>query len=124
MEIESCRTCGGDGRIGNALGGSTATCPSCRGSGRRAEAAPRFHDVTKTKESHYRPAPQVHGPVGPRVPVTSEGMMLAREVGASALAEDAKARLVAEIVNHESTHGRCTKTFLKKLRKQTRPAAS
>jgi len=51
-------------------------------------------------------------------------MMLAREVGASALAEDAKARLVAEIVNHESTHGRCTKTFLKKLRKQTRPAAS
>ncbi|TMB37096.1 MAG: molecular chaperone DnaJ, partial [Deltaproteobacteria bacterium] len=37
------------------------------------------------------------------------------------LATDAKARLLAEIVNHESTHGRCTKTFLKKIRKQARP---
>ncbi len=24
--------------------------------------------------------------------------------------------------NHESTHGRCMKNFLKKMRKQTRPA--
>jgi hypothetical protein len=56
--------------------------------------------------------------------VTAEGAMLAREVDASAaLSRDAKARLVAEIVNDESTHGRCTKTFVKKLRKQTRPAA-
>src|SRR5512139_3775191 len=122
MEVETCRMCGGDGRIGNALGGSSATCPSCHGSGRRAEAGPRFHDVTKTKASHYRPAPQA--PSGPKVPVTPEGEMLAREVNASALAEDAKTRLIAEIVNHESTHGRCTKTFIKKLRKQTRPASA
>ena len=122
MEVEICRMCGGDGRVGNALGGSSATCPSCHGSGRRAEAEARFHDVTKTKASHYRPAPQA--PAGPKVPVTAEGAMLAREVDASAaLSRDAKARLVAEIVNHESTHGRCTKTFIKKLRKQTRPAA-
>ncbi len=117
--------CGGDGRIGNALagGGSSATCPSCHGSGRRAEGEPRFHDVTKTKASHYRPAPQA-APTGPKVPVTAEGTMLAREVEASAvLSTDAKARLIAEIVNHESTHGRCTKTFLKKVRKQTRPAS-
>jgi hypothetical protein len=39
------------------------------------------------------------------------------------LAPDAKVRLVAEIVNHERTHGRCTKTFLKKVRKQAKPAA-
>jgi hypothetical protein len=121
MELETCRMCGGDGRVGNALGGSSATCPSCHGSGRRAEDGPRFHDVTKTKASHYRPAPQA--PAGPKVPVTAEGAMLAREVSASAvLGEDAKARLIAEIVNHESTHGRCTKTFVKKLRKQTRPS--
>jgi hypothetical protein len=63
-------------------------------------------------------------PAGPKVPVTPEGEMLAREVSASAvLAADSKARLIAEIVNHESTHGRCTKTFIKKLRKQTRPAS-
>ncbi len=121
MERESCRTCGGDGRVSNSLagGGSSARCPSCHGTGRRAAAEPRFRDVTKTKASHYAPAPQA--PAGPRVPVTPEGQQLAREVDASAvLAADAKARLVAEIVQHESTHGRCTKTFLKKVRKQTR----
>ena len=111
--------CGGDGRIGNALGGSSATCPSCHGSGRRAEASYGFHDVTKTKPSHHRPAAVV--PAGPKVPTTPEGVQLAREVGASAiLTEDAKTRLLAEIMNHESTHGRCTRTFIKKVRKQIR----
>ena len=120
MEIETCRMCGGDGRVGNALGGSSATCPSCHGSGRRAEAASGFHDVTKTKPSHYRPAVAVS--TGPRVPATPEGMQLAREVNASTvLFADAKTRLIAEIVNHESTHGRCTKTFIKKVRKQAKP---
>jgi hypothetical protein len=119
MEGELCRLCGGDGRIGNALGGSSATCPSCHGSGRRAEAAYGFHDVTKTKPSHHRPAVAI--PTGPKTPITSEGTQLAAEVSASAvLAADAKTRLIAEIVNHESTHGRCTKTFIKKVRKQTR----
>ncbi len=113
--------CGGDGRVGNALGGSSSTCPSCHGSGRRAEAPFGFHDVTKTKPSHHRPA--VTLPPGPRGPATAEGMQLAQEVNAStALAADAKARLIAEIVNHESTHGRCTKTFIKKVRKQVRPS--
>jgi RecJ-like exonuclease len=120
VELESCRLCGGDGRIGNSLGGSNAKCPSCHGTGRRAEAEPRFHDVTKTKASHYRPAEQA--PAGPKAPVTPEGAMLAGEVTASALGADAKARLIAEIMSHESSHGRCTKTFIKKLRKQTRPA--
>ena len=122
MEGELCRMCGGDGRIGNALGGSSATCPSCHGSGRRAEASSGFHDVTKTKPSHYRPAAAI--PTGPKGPTTSEGVQLALEVNASAvLAEDAKKRLLAEIMNHESTHGRCTQTFIKKVRKQTRPPA-
>jgi hypothetical protein len=120
MEGEVCRSCGGDGRIGNALGGTSATCPSCHGSGRRAEDEPRYRDVTKTKPSHYRPAPQA--PAGPKVPVTAEGAALAREVNeCTVLGVDAKARLVAEIMNHESTHGRCTKTFIKKVRKQARP---
>ncbi|HYS82217.1 MAG TPA: molecular chaperone DnaJ [Anaeromyxobacteraceae bacterium] len=119
MEGETCRVCGGDGRIGNALGGSTAKCPGCHGSGRRAEASSRFHDVTKTKPSHYRPAAEIS--TGPRAPVTPEGVQLALEVNASTvLSADAKTRLLAEIMNHESTHGRCTKTFLKKVRKQAR----
>lgn len=121
MEGELCRLCGGDGRIGNSLGGSTATCPGCHGTGRRAEAAYGFHDVTKTKPSHYKQAAEAP-PAGPKVPVTAEGRLLASEVSACAgLAADAKTRLIAEIANHESTHGRCTKTFLKKVRKQLRP---
>ena len=122
MEIESCRVCGGDGRVGNAFGGSSKTCPSCHGSGRRAEAAFGFHDVTKTKPSHQRSVAPVPS-AGPRSPVTSEGSQLAAEVNASTvLGPEAKARLIVEIVNHESTHGRCTKTFLKKVRKQARSA--
>ena len=34
---------------------------------------------------------------------------------------DGNLRLLAEIINHESTHGRCTQTFIKKVRKQARP---
>jgi hypothetical protein len=121
MEGELCRVCGGDGRIGNALGRSTATCPGCHGSGRRADTPSMFHDVTKTKPSHYRPAVQ-EGSRGPRGPTTAEGAQLAREVSESTvLAEDTKARLLVEIMNHEGTHGRCTQTFIKKIRKQARP---
>jgi len=120
MDGETCRLCGGDGRIGNALGRSSATCPSCHGSGSRTDTSAGFHDVTKTKPSHYRPA--VAAPAGPRGPATPEGVQLALDVNSSTiLGADAKARLVAEIVNHESTHGRCTKTFLKKIRKQAKP---
>ena len=121
MESEVCRLCGGDGRIGNALGRSTATCPSCHGSGRRADTSSGFHDVTKTKPSHFRPAaPETC--TRPKGPTTAEGAQLAREVSESTvLAADAKARLLAEIVNHESTHGRCTQTFINKIRKQARP---
>src|SRR5256885_10116506 len=119
MDGEPCRLCGGDGRIGNALGGSSATCPGCHGSGRRTETSFGFHDVTKTKPSHHRPA--VATSTGPKGPTTAEGVQLALEVSASAvLAEDAKTRLLAEIVHHESTHRRCTRTFIKKVRKQTR----
>lgn len=122
MEGELCGMCGGDGRVGNALGGSSATCPSCHGSGRRAEAYHGFHDVTKTKPEHHRPAAAAQaGPVGPS---TFEGKQLAEDVKASTvLAADAKTRLIAEIAEHERTHGRCTKTFLKKVRKQAKPAA-
>src|SRR5437763_5692776 len=121
MESDLCRICGGDGRIGNALGRSTATCPGCHGSGRRADTSSRFHDVTKTKQSHYKPA-VAQEPQGPKAPVTPEGAQLAREVAESTvLLADAKARLLVEIMNHESTHGRCTQTFIKKIRKQARP---
>ena len=123
MNGEPCRLCGGDGRIGNSLGRSSATCPSCHGSGRRDETSSAFHDVTKTKPSHHRREPGVSpAAAGPKGPQTSEGAQLAQGVAASSLSADAKARLIAEIVNHEQTHGRCTKTFIKKLQKQTKVA--
>ena len=75
--------------------------------------------MTKTKPSHHRAA--VGTTTGPKGPTTSEGVQLALEVSAcTILAADAKARLLLEIMNHESTHGRCTRTFIKKIRKQTR----
>jgi hypothetical protein len=119
---DPCSTCGGDGRVGNAFGGSSATCPSCRGTGRRVETT-GFHDVTKTKPSHYASsnrAPVVAKQVWPS---TLEGDRLATEVkNCARLSEQTKAQLTREILDHESSHGACTQTFIKKIRKQVRPA--
>src|SRR5256885_5484433 len=108
MDGELCRLCGGDGRIGNALGGNTtATCPSCHGSGRRFDSSSLFRDVTKTKPSHFtKPSAAAGVPAGPKTPVTVEGTQLALEVNQSTvLPAETKLRLIAEIMMHESTHG-------------------
>ena len=116
-QVETCGICGGDGRIANAFGSHT-TCPSCHGSGRRAETT-GFHDVTKTKPSHHQPSNR-RGEAAPKPtwPSTPSGVLLANEVKASHVAEAVKARLIREIMEHEDTHGLCTQTFTKKLRKQ------
>jgi DnaJ-class molecular chaperone len=117
---ETCGVCGGDRRIANSFG-LTTTCPSCHGSGRRAEAS-GFHDVTKTKPSHHRPTNRVEPVAKAQWPVTHEGGQLATEVQANAsLTAIAKANLIREIIDHEGTHGQCTQTFIKKVRKQVRP---
>src|SRR5688572_30666769 len=123
---ETCRVCGGDGRIGNAMG-DTKTCPACHGSGRRAEDT-GWRDVTKTKPSHYKTSPNAKKPdgtpassSGPRSP---EGIRLAGEVRDCAIiSAEEKEKLTREIAAYEASHGHCTKTFSKKIRKQLRPAA-
>jgi hypothetical protein len=116
---ETCSTCGGDRRIANSFG-STTTCPSCHGTGRRAEDT-GFRDVTKTKSSHHvqsNRAPVVEKQTWPS---TAEGARLATEVKECAkLSADTKARLTREIIEHETSHGTCTQTFIKKVRKQLR----
>ena len=124
MERESCRICGGDGRVGNAFGGSSTSCPSCNGTGRRSNSETLFHDVTKTKASHHGPSNKTATPVKATWPSTYEGIQLAEEVKGSSLGDDAKTRLVREIIDYEGSHGKCTQTFTKKIRKQVRPAAS
>jgi hypothetical protein len=119
---ESCGVCGGDRRIGNSFG-LTTTCPACHGSGRRAEHT-GFHDVTKTKPSHNRPSTKAE--VTPKAvwPTTLDGAALATQVRDSATCTaEVKARLIREIMEYEGTHGMCTATFLKKVRKQIRPHA-
>jgi hypothetical protein len=111
-----CGMCGGDGRVGNAFGGSMTTCPSCHGNGRRTDTSSLFRDVTKTKPSHHKES--TAGPKGEKVPTSFEGVQLAKAIREGALSAEAKAKLILEIVDHESTHGRCTKTFIKKVRKQ------
>lgn len=118
-DLDLCGVCGGDGRLENAWG-QVAKCPSCHGSGRRREDT-GFRDVTKTKGAHHQPsnrAPVVEKQVWPG---TAAGDLLAKEIRDTAtLSADAKDKLTREIIDHEATHGQCTKTFLKKIRKQLR----
>jgi hypothetical protein len=82
-----------------------------------------MRDVTKTKPSHHRPR-SATGAVqqGPQGPSTFTGVQLAAEVEASLrVTKDAKAKLVREIVEYEVSHGSCTQTFIKKIRKQVKP---
>lgn len=112
--------CGGDGRISNSFG-RTTLCPGCHGGGRRA-ADTGFHDVTKTKPSHHLPARKPgEAPKRKDWPSTFEGDKLACEVRDSPHCEEAlKTKLVREIVAYEESHGQCTQTFLRKVRKQIR----
>ena len=123
MAGETCGVCGGDGRIGNSFG-LTSTCPACHGSGKRAEDT-GFHDVTKTKPSHHRRSNTAVVVEKPTWPSTHGGAELAKEVQESAaVSKETKERLIREIMDHEATHGQCTQTFVKKLRKQVRPRAA
>ena len=123
MSDEPCNICGGDGRISNSFGGSTATCPACHGTGRRV-VDERFRDVTKTKPSHYRRKDDPPAAEKQTWPSTFEGDLLAKEVQESPhVSEEAKAKLVREIIDYEGSHGKCTKTFTKKVRRQLRPPA-
>jgi DnaJ-class molecular chaperone len=117
--VESCNVCGGDGLITNSFGGSSKTCPGCHGTGHRVEE-PLFRDVTKTKPSHHNDRSKAAAPVKATCPTTFDGTTLATEVNASALSTEVKARLVREIIDYEGSHGKCTQTFLKKVRKQLR----
>ncbi len=47
---------------------------------------------------------------------------LATEVqDCASCSNETKARLVREIIEYEESHGQCTKTFVRKVRKQIRP---
>ena len=123
MQPEPCGICGGDGRIANSFSGSDARCPACHGTGRRSIDT-GIRDVTKTKPSHHKPAVKPGAVEKQQWPTTFEGGQLATEVRDSAVvSSDAKAKLTREIIDHEATHGKCTQTFIKKVRKQVGPVA-
>jgi len=117
---DKCGVCGGDGRLENAWG-QVAKCPSCHGTGRRMEDT-GFRDVTKTKEAHHRQTNKQGQPEPKQTwPTTPDGIKLATQIKeSSAIAEDVKARVTREIIEHEVSHGTCTQTFLKKTRKALR----
>ena len=79
-----------------------------------------MRDVTKTKPSHYGNQQKATAPAKATWPTTFDGTTLANEVNASGLSADTKARLVREIIEYEGSHGKCTQTFTKKVRKQLR----
>ena len=118
-ESQTCGTCGGDRKIANSFG-SLTTCPSCRGSGRRAEDT-GFRDVTKTKPSHHTQSNRAPVVVKQMWPATPEGALLASEVrDCTRVSAETKVRVTREIIDHETTHGTCTQTFTKKVRKLLR----
>lgn len=120
MPEETCSVCGGEGRIKGAWN-RTTSCPACHGSGNRADLEPLIRDVTKTKPSHYRQHSEKEAAKKQTWPATAEGMTLATEVRDSRCSDDVKDRLIREIIEYEGSHGRCTKTFSRKIRKQIRP---
>ena len=123
MAVEQCGICGGDGRIANSFG-NTTTCPSCHGSGKRSDDG-GMRDVTKTKPAHHRQTNKAAVAEKQSWPSTFEGGQLANEVKACAhVSNETKARLTTEIIEYEASHGTCTQTFIKKIRKQIRPLAS
>lgn len=82
-----------------------------------------MRDVTKTKPSHHRQSNGAKATEGPQKvtwPSTFEGAKLAEEVKASALSVESKARITREIIEYEASHGQCTQTFSKKVRRQLR----
>src|SRR5438105_131822 len=92
--------------------GSSSSRPD---GGRRREDA-GSHGVTKTKESHHRGTNRAAVVEKQTWPTTAAGIQLATEIkNAPGLSEDTKAKLTREIMDHEATHGQCTKTFLKKI---------
>jgi hypothetical protein len=81
--------------------------------------------VTKTKESHHRPTNKAPVIAKAQWPETLDGGQLAKEVQASTrVTSEAKVKLIREILDHEGSHGQCTQTFLKKVRKQIRAPSS
>jgi hypothetical protein len=79
-------------------------------------------DVTKTKPSHYRSDPKVAA-VKAQWPATFEGAKLATEVRDNAsCSADVKARIIRDIIEYEGSHGSCTQTFQRKVRKLLRPS--
>ena len=106
--------------MSNAFGGSSTSCPSCNGTGRRSSSETVFRDVTKTKQSHFNPVGKAAAVAKPTWPSTFEGEQLANEIKDSILADDVKAKLTREIIEYEESHGKCTQTFSKKIRKQLR----
>jgi len=121
MSAETCGICGGDGRIGNSFG-LTTTCPGCHGSGKRSSEPTGMRDVTKTKASHHRPTNKAATVEKQVWPATFEGGQLATQVRDSpSCSNESKGRLIREIIEHEGSHGACTQTFIKKIRKQIRP---
>jgi hypothetical protein len=121
MEGDACAICAGEGRVPNAFGRSSV-CPACHGSGRRSLDTSSMRDVTKTKPSHHQQTNKAAAVEKQTWPSTFEGGQLANEVRDSAIVSaETKTKLIREIMDHEAGHATCTKTFIKKIRKQIRP---
>ena len=78
-----------------------------------------LRDVTKTKPSHHTGSNTAKVQEKQTWPSTFEGDKLATLVRDSATCSaETKSRLIREIIEYEGSHGRCTQTFTRKIKKQ------
>ena len=94
-------------------------CPGCNGSGRQGVYEERVRNVTIPNKT---PRAQTAKAADKQTwPSTAGGQQLATEVrDCPTCPEETKTRLVREIIEYEGSHGQCTKTFTRKVRKQLR----
>lgn len=118
MKGDTCSICAGEGRIDGAWG-RTTVCPACGGSGRQRAYEDLVRNVTKPDKTRRQ---GVQAPAEKQTwPSTFLGQQLATEVrDCPTCPDEAKARLVREIIEYEGSHGQCTKTLTRKVRKQLR----
>ena len=81
-----------------------------------------FRDVTKTKPSHHTQSNRAPVVEKKEWPSTPEAIRLATEVkDCQYISSETKAKVTREIIEHETIHGTCTQTFMRKVRRQLRP---
>ena len=114
-DTDLCFGCGGDGKITNSAH-NIATCPMCRGSGRKGrEVGLGLKDVTKTKEkgSNRTDLVEKQNHLNSTLGTKLEGL-----INQQPWSDTKKQEVLREAITFEQTKGIITETKFKEMRKK------